>query len=97
MLIIIKTTQAVIKDHTFRSSNHKIQNGVTGTVIYTLLTFLRSNNPKAGFDPPCPRLNDLLNEKVDDLDHQATTAGPGSGLMNYLNFFSKFLMLHASI
>ena len=32
LLIIIKNTQAVIKDHTFRSSNHKIQNAVTVTV-----------------------------------------------------------------
>ena len=27
-----------------------------------------------GFDPPYARRNDLLNEKVDDLTHQATTA-----------------------
>ena len=31
--------------------------------------------PQAGFDPPYARSNDLLNEKIDDLIHQATTAG----------------------
>ena len=39
---------------------------------------------QAGFDPPCPRRNNLLNEKVDDLDRQATTAGPTNVFMHSL-------------
>ena len=42
--------------------------------------------PRAGFDPPCPRRNDLLNKKVDDLDHQASTAGPVHRLMSGTTF-----------
>ena len=42
-----------------------------------------------GFDPLYARCNDLLNEKADDLTHQATTAG----LNNLLNILMIFRLV----
>ena len=56
---------------------------------FLFFIFLFSTGPSLGLLPVLGPRNNLLNEKVDDLDHQATTAGLGKGVLFSVFFCVK--------
>ena len=57
--------------------------------VFLFFIFLFSTRTSLGLLPVLGPRNNLLYEKVDDLDHQATTAGLGKGVLFSVIFVCK--------